>query len=115
MATFPNGKLTASGFKRNVSANVLRSEMESGVPKQVLINSKKIRRFPVTYLFTDVEYTLFETWVKQTITFIGVFDWTDPFTGQLLQAHIVNGDISDARPMNPQMDRWLVTMEFEVL
>ena len=116
MAAFPNGKLTANGFRRKRISNVIRSDMESGPAKQALKSSRDYLRFPVTYLFTKAEYLAFDIWVTDTIGIVGWFDWTDPVDGiTVLQARIFNGDISDAAPMNPDMANWVVSFEMEVL
>lgn len=115
MATFPAGKITFSGFKRQRVSSVNRSDMESGPAKQALRSSRDYIRFPVTYLFTDVEYDAFDLWVDATINKVGWFDWTDPVSDTVREARIVNGDISEASPLNPQMDRWVVKFMIEVL
>jgi len=116
MATFPAGLLTATGFRRKRMSNVLRSDMEAGPAKQALKSSRDYLRFPVTYLFTKTQYQAFDTWVTDTIGVVGWFDWTDPMDGvTVLQARIVNGDISDAAPLNPHLANWVVTFEMEVL
>ncbi len=115
MASFPAGKITMSGFKRQRVSNVIRSDMEAGPAKQALVSSAGYLRFPVTYLFTAAEYTAFDTWVSGTINYVGFFDWTDPFTGTVYsRARIVEGDISEASPLNPQMADWVVKMMLEV-
>ena len=115
MATFPDGKITFSGFKRQRVSSVIRSDMESGPAKQALRASRDYIRFPVTYLFTATEYAAFDTWVSDTIVIVGSFDWTDPVSGTLKEARIVNGDISDATPLNPHMANWIVKFVLEVL
>lgn len=116
MATFPTGgKLTASGFRRSRMSNVVRTDMESGPAKQALRSSRDTIRFPVTYLFNNIEYVIFDAWVKNTINKVGWFTWTEPFRGAVVQARIVNGDISDAAPLNPHMADWVVSFEIEIL
>lgn len=115
MATFPSGKLTASGFKRKRESNVLRSDMESGPAKQALLASQDYLRFPVIYLFTKAEYEAFDSWVKNTINVVGEFDWTEPLNDTVVTARIVNGDISDASPLNPHMADWIVKFALEIL
>jgi hypothetical protein len=115
MATFPAGVLTANGFRRKRVSNVIRSDMESGPAKQALRASRDYIRFPVTYLFTKAQYLAFDTWVTDTIDTVGWFDWTEPIASATLQARIVNGDISEAAPLNPHMANWVVSFELEVL
>lgn len=114
MAVFPAGKITASGFRRKRMSNVIRTDMESGPAKQALRSSRDSIRFPISYLFTKAEYDAFDLWVRDTINTVGWFDWVDPVSGATLQARIVNGDISDAAPLNPHMANWVVKMELEV-
>lgn len=115
MAVFPDGKITMSGFKRQRVSSVIRSDMESGPAKQALRSSRDYIRFPVTYLFTKTEYDAFDLWVRDTINVIGEFDWTDPVSGVVLTARIVNGDISEATPLNPNLANWVVKFMLEVL
>ena len=115
MATFPSGKITTSGFKRQRVSSVIRSDMESGPAKQALRASRDYIRFPVTYLFTDTEYGVFDVWVRDTINTVGTFDWTDPVSDTVMTARIVEGDISEASPVNPQMSHWVVKFLLEVL
>ena len=115
MAAFPAGKITFSGYKQQRISNVIRSDMESGPAKQALRSSRDYIRFPVSYLFTKAEFVAFDTWVTDTIKIVGTFDWVDPLSGSTLQARIVGGDISDARPLNPHLENWIVNMVLEVL
>lgn len=116
MATFPTGgKITFSGFKRNRVSNILRSDMEAGPSKQAKRSFRDFINFPVTYIFTDTEYAAFDVWVRDTISAVDWFDWIDPVSGSTIQARIINGDISEAVPLNPQMDTWLVKFMLETL
>lgn len=114
MATFPAGKILKNGFKRQRTIKVVRSDMESGPAKQALRSTTGYLRFPVKYFFTKAEYEIFDNWVKNTINFVGVFDWTEPLTGNIMEARIVNGDISDAEPFNPHLAHWVVSFVLEI-
>lgn len=116
MAAFPTGpKLTASGYRYSRQSNVIRTDMEGGPTKQALMSSIDYLAFPVTYLFTKAEFIAFQTFVKTTINTVEWFDWVEPVSGATLQARIVNGDISDARPLNPHFANWIVSFQLEVL
>lgn len=116
MATFPSGTLLFSGYKHSRVSRVVRTDMESGPAKQALRAAKDYLRFTVTYRFTSTEFDAFQLWVRDTIKTVGEFDWVEPQTGATkTNTRIVNGDISDARPFNPQLDEWLVTMQLEFL
>jgi len=115
MAAFPDGKLLHSGFKQSTMADVLRTPMDSGPPKQALLSSRKYKEFDVTYNFTKAEFIAFNTFVEDTILFIGSFDWTDPLSEAVVTARIIGGDVSDAQPLNPHLENWIVRMRLEVL
>ena len=115
MAAFPSGQITHSGFKYALKKDVLRTPMDSGPPKQALRSSRKYKEFDVTYNFTKTEFILFNNFVENTINFVESFDWTDPLSEGVVTARIIGGDISDARPLNPHLENWIVRMRFEVL
>lgn len=115
MAAFPSGKLTASGYRYQRRSNVLRTDMDSGPAKQALRASQDLLQFPVTYLFTKAEFQAFQTFVSVTIGVVGWFDWTEPVSGSTVQARILNGDISNAQPLNPNLADWVVQFTMEIV
>lgn len=117
MAAFPSyGILLSRGFKEQRDPVLLRSNMEAGVAKQRPKQSQWIVARPVVYRFTAADYQSFVDWVEQTIN-MGAdwFDWTDPRTSTVKQARIVNGDISDATPVNSAASRWDVAFTLETV
>ena len=113
MATFPAGTLLFPGYKYQRRSNVVRSEMDSGPAKQALRSSTDYIQVPVTYRFTKAEYLAFQIWVRDTINKVGWFDWTEPLSSLVKQTRIVEGDISNSYPNNPQLEEWIVEMVLE--
>lgn len=115
MPTFPAyAKVLFDGFGENPESAVLRTEMESGPKKQAQVRSRALVVRPMRCLFTSkADYLSFETWFRTDIKRGAVwFDWTDPVSGTVKKAQIVNGKI-EAKPTRKDMERWIVSFELE--
>ena len=113
MATFPAGKLLYNGFKHEISYSIVRSDGVNGPAKQALLATQEHLIVPVKYYFTKDEFKLFQEWFRDTINVIGAFDWTEPLSDTVIKARIVNGDISDAIPINQVLSHWTVGFKIE--
>ncbi|MBI3771472.1 MAG: hypothetical protein HY272_02015 [Gammaproteobacteria bacterium] len=115
MATFPStGKLLFNGFAEQRQPAVVRTEMDSGPPKQTKKLSRVMITRPVTYLFAAADYASFLTWFETTINNGNDwFDWTDPRTSTVKQARIVGGQLDEARPRNGKLTYWTVSFKLE--
>lgn len=115
MATFPAyPKLLFDGFDEKPEPAILRTEMESGPPKQALIRSRTMITRSVQYLLeSNADYQSFLTWFKTTINYgADWFDWTDPVDDVLKSARIVGGDITP-KPTRKNLSRWVVSFKLE--
>lgn len=114
MAAFPNaGKLLFDGFTETPDAGVVRTPMELGLPKQRKLQSRVLVKRPVRYLFTSkADYNAFLVFHETTIGRVGWFDWTDPKSGNVIQARIEGGKI-DPKPTRKDLERWIVGMTIE--
>lgn len=115
MATFPsNAKLLFEGFTERPASAVLRTEMESGPPKQAKLVSRVMVPRPVRYLFASkADYQAFVTWFRTQISYgADWFDWTDPVDGTVKSARIVNGTY-EPTPLRKNLERWVVAMDLE--
>jgi len=90
---FPTtGKLLFSGYSETPESAVLRTDMESGPPKQAKIKSRSLVTRPLTYRFNNTEYDAFELWFKTEINYgASWWNWEDPRDGATKQARIVSG------------------------
>ena len=115
---FPSGgQLLLNGYGMRPGSAVLRTEMETGPPKQAKIKSQVMVGRPVQYLYTETELQAFETWFRGTECNWGAswFDWTDPRDGVAKQMRIVDG-LYDVTPHNETEGaplKWIVSLNLE--
>lgn len=115
MATFPSyGILLNRGYKEQRDPLLVRTEMDGGVPKQRPRATRGMVKRPVTYRFAAADYQSFVDWHRSDISNGTLwFDWTDPRTSTTKRGRIVNGDISDAAPINAAGTKWDVSFVLE--
>lgn len=78
---------------------VVSSEMERGLPKLRLKDSRVTMNLPVKLLFESVQATLdFDVWYFEVIKRIGFFQAVDPRTGQLRTMRIKGGVLGKLTP-----------------
>ena len=88
------------GAGEEFEPGVIVSEMERGLPKMRIGQSRVIVDSPATLMFsTQADTISFETWYFETIKRIGFFDWLNPRTGQLLSVRFKGGDIGKLVPV----------------
>ena len=94
MATWPSyARILRDGYAENPESALLRTDMESGPAKQVMIKSKVLVQRPITVLISSAsDYSSWLTWFQTTIhRGADWFDWTDPRTASIKSARIVGG------------------------
>ena len=114
MAAFPSyAKIALSGFAEQRESALLRTQMESGPPKQAKVRSRVMVTRPVTILLGSLsDYQSFITWFSQTIhEGADWFDLTDPVTGTTKSARFVGGGL-DATP-NGTKNAWSIKANIE--
>ena len=101
MATLPPGtKLLEVGFKERADPSVLRTDMERGVAKERVLNTRIVSTITVTLFFdTIADINQFETWYATEIKRIGWFDVRHPLTRQMVPMRFVGGDIGELEPL----------------
>jgi hypothetical protein len=112
---FPTyAKLLHEPYRVQREPAVLRTDMESGPPKQAKLKSRVMVTRELAYAFGSItDYTNFLTWFKTDINRgASWFDWTDPVDGVVKQARIVAGTLDEERP-NRQMDVWVISFKIE--
>ena len=117
MAVFPAYvKIIAADFGEDFDPSVLRTEMERGLPKQRVLNSKVLQELNCTLLFDSAaDVASFEAWYFDTIKRIGKFDFTHPRTGTTVSGGFKEGKIGAVMPRNPMYTRAARTCVIEYL
>lgn len=107
-------KILYSGFGETRAAVVMRTEMESGPPKQARIRSKPMIKRPVQILLSSAaDYQSFKNWYSADIAEGALwFSMTDPVTGSTINARFVAADLA-AMPDNNGLTRWIVKANIE--
>jgi hypothetical protein len=115
MASFPTyAKIMRDGYAEQRASALLRTEMESGPPKQAKIKSRVMVTRPVAILLdTQADYASFLTWYATTINEgADWFDYSDPITGTTLTARFVGGGFT-AQPLAAATGPWRLQAQLE--
>lgn len=109
------GKLKLGGFRKKPESPVIRTEFESGPPKESIVKSRRMNQWPVTYTFTLAEFNTWETWFDTDALGGSFFDWINPLDGSTISVRIVRSEyeavpVSSGDGSEPHMD---VSMTFE--
>ena len=114
MATFPAyAKILASGYAEQRESALLRTEMESGPPKQAKIKSRVMVVRPVNILIQSrADYLSFVDWFVEDLNEGSAwFDFTDPVTNTVKQARFVGGGL-EATPQSG-LTLWTIPLKIE--
>lgn len=115
MATFPTyAKVLFNGYSQKKESALLRTEMDSGPPKQAKVKSKvMVVRSVKIYLSSKSDFQSFETWYDTDLEQgSSWFDFTDPVSGSTVQARFRDGGYTST-PMIADMSRWEITAQIE--
>lgn len=115
MATFPTyAQILYSGYSQKKESALLRTEMDSGPPKQAKVKSKVMVVRPVKiYISTKSDFISFETWYDTELSNgASWFEFVDPVSGATISARFRNGGYT-ATPMTPNMENWEIAAEIE--
>lgn len=115
MATFPSyAQILYNGYSQKKESALLRTEMDSGPPKQAMVKSKvMIVRSVKIYLASKANFNSFETWYDTDLSNGALwFDFVDPVSGSTIQARFRDGGYT-AQPMTPAMQDWEVSAQIE--
>lgn len=101
MATLPLGtRILTDGFKEKSNPSVLRTDMERGVAKERVLNTKIVVTLTGTLYHDTLEaMAAFDTWYEDTIKRIGWFDMRHPRTRELVSVRFLGGDIGELEPL----------------
>jgi hypothetical protein len=116
MAALPAyAQILFDGYSVTKESALLRTEMESGPPKQAKVKSRVMVTHKVNfYLDSRANYQAFETWYANDISYgADWFDYPDPISGNTVQARFKNGGY-DSSPMSANMDQWKISAQIEM-
>ena len=115
MATFPTyADILIDSYSVNRESALLRSEMESGPPKQAKIKSRVMVTHNVKiFIDTKANYQSFQSWYANDISQgADWFDFVDPISGSTIQARFVGGELSSS-PMTAALEQWTISAKLE--
>lgn len=114
MSSFPSyAKIALAGFAEQRESALMRTQMESGPPKQAKVRSRVMINRPVSILLSSLaDYQAFVLWFSQTIhEGADWFDFTDPVDGTTKSARFVGGGL-DAVPSDSK-NAWSIKTNIE--
>lgn len=113
--TFPSyAKIQFDSYSQQRESALMRTEMESGPPRQAKVRSRvMLTRSVKIYLATKADFQAFETWYASDLS-LGAswFNFTDPVSKALVSARFVGGGYS-ATPVTAGLSGWMVTSKIE--
>lgn len=115
MATFPAyAQILYKDFSQKKESALLRTEMDSGPPKQAKVKSKvMLVRNVKIHLQSKADFTSFETWYDDDLDQGSAwFDFIDPVSGSTIQARFRDGGYT-SQPMSAAMEKWEITAQIE--
>ncbi len=115
METFPSYvKIRLEGFAEKRESALLRSETESGPPKQARIKSRVlVTRAVRLRLETKANYLAFVAWFSTNINEgADWFLWTDPVSGTVREARFSEGGLN-AAPLAGTLGYWEISSTIE--
>lgn len=116
MADFPSyADILIDSYSVSKESALLRTEMESGPPKQAKIKSKVMVTHNVQiYIATKADFQLFESWYATDISQgADWFNFVNPITGSTVSARFKNGGYN-ATPMSAKLEQWKVSAQIEM-
>ena len=115
MPTLPSYvSISFDGFMEKRSSVILRTEMESGPPKQARIASKPMVTRPVRLITSSkADYNSFISWYMNDLNEGALwFDFPDPVSGTTKQARFVSGELQGI-PINALLNDWVIVANIE--
>lgn len=115
MPTFPAyAKILREGFAEQRESAILRTEMDSGPPRQAKVKSRVLITRPVAILLdTRADYQAFLAWYRDDLNEGAAwFDWTDPVAEAVIAARFT-GAALQATPLSTVAGAWRVQAALE--
>jgi hypothetical protein len=115
MATLPSYvKILFDGYAQRRESGILRTEMESGPPRQARFKTRvMITRSAKLYITSKANFANFETWFMNDLAGGSLFfNMPDPISGTTISARFVGGTFT-ANPLSSAMADWEISCEIE--
>jgi hypothetical protein len=103
------------GFTESIGVNVIRSNMDSGPPKQRRRGSRP-NTMDLSFIMTTAQTTTLETFIKDTLQGVKRFSFPHPRTTATVEARIVpqsEGEFFRLQYLAPGY--WQTSLKFEIL
>lgn len=117
MAQLPNDVLVLlDGYSEEFEAGVIKTEMERGLAKYRVGQSRVVMTVSVSLVFeTSASATAFDDWYFSVVRRIGWFDWLDPRTNAMRTVRFKDGALGALQPMAGQFSMSKRTAALEYL
>lgn len=113
--TFPSyAKIQFAGYSQQRESGLMRTEMESGPPRQAKVRSKVMLTRNVKLYFASLsDFQSFETWYANELSLGALwFNFPDPVSGTTVSGRFVGGGYS-ASPIVGGLAAWMVDAKIE--
>ena len=113
--TFPSyAKILFSGYSQQRESALLRTEMDSGPPRQAKVRSRvMVTRSCDLYFDSLSAFQSFEFWYANDLNEgVAWFNFTDPISGAAKQGRFVGGGYV-ATPLLGQSKAWKISLKIE--
>ena len=115
MATLPSYvQISFEGFRIQKESGIMRTEFESGPPRQSRFKSRTMKTREATlFIETKANFLAFETWFSEDLQQGALFfNMTDPVSGSTIEARFVGG-VYVANSLSPSLEQWQVNCQIE--
>lgn len=115
MLTLPStAKILFEGFSEQRESALLRTEMESGPPRQVKTKHRVMVKRPLSLLFsTKADYLDFLSWYATDINEgADWFEMINPVTATTMTVRFISGTLT-GQPVNNGLTRWVIKAQIE--
>lgn len=101
-------------YQQSRESALLRTQMESGPPRQVKIKSRIMTTIQARlYIDSNAEYQQFLTWYREEIQEGALFfQFIDPLTSTTIEGRFVDGGFVSV-PLSSSMNKWEVRTSIE--
>lgn len=114
-ATLPSyARIMFDSYVQKHEPAILRTDMESGPPRQAKIRSRVMLTRTVKIVIESLtNFQAFETWFKEDIEFGALFfNMRDPVSKETIEARFVGGEYT-ARPLTGTLTLWQIEAAIE--
>ena len=113
--TLPSyAKILFAGYQQQRESALLRTDMESGPPRQNKVRSRvMVTRTCNLFFDSEADFNSFETWYAGDAHEGSLwFNFTDPVSGSVKSGRFVGGGYT-ATPLVPDLSKWQIDLKIE--